>query len=132
MRYLQIMRQRNFAMLIVLVLLSLACGVCVYLPSPSDKAVTRSLMAGTYEYEYQDKTVTVYLGEYGDFSITNSNALEGNGKWFLDGSDIVLLYNEKESEYEPGWYVSEYFGEFKILGGEGDADYWIFFKKLAT
>lgn len=61
----------------------------------------------------------------------NSPKLAGEGKWFLDGSKLVFIYDGKDIEFTPGWYVSESFGKLEIMGGEGDADNWYFFKKIA-
>ena len=118
-----------FSMTVVmLVNLACLCHGCVWWPSATSSKATLADLAGTYTYEYENRTVTVHFNADATFEIVDSPSLSGTGTWEIsEEAEIVLKYQEP-SVYvaNPGWYVTGGIlgGGFSIIGGEGDPDTW--------
>ena len=115
---------------IVVAMLSIACLCpgCVWWPPAAASKPAVADLAGTYTYEYENRTVTVYFNADATFEIVDSPSLSGTGTWEInEEAEIVLKYQEP-SVYvaNPGWYVTGGVlgGGFSIIGGEGDPDTW--------
>jgi hypothetical protein len=107
----------------LLAMLSMACGILPWMPSPTSRPVTMADGAGRWTYGYQDHMVTVHLNADGTFIIENSPSQSGAGIWSLVGPDIEFAYDDGGRMW--GWYIIDRRdGDFAIMGGEGDPDGW--------
>jgi hypothetical protein len=124
------LKQRRRLMICVVLLvaiINIAC-LCIWWPPPTSSEVTPADLAGTYTYQYEGITVTVYLNADSTFEIVNSPSFSGGGTWDINQeAEIVLSYQEPTTyTATPGWYVTGGIlnGGYSIIGGEGDPDTW--------
>ena len=134
-----------------IVLLALILGGCghAFLPTPTEKKVAPADAVGTWQYpaHFGETTITIEIRADGTFHQVvklagNSEPLQQDGTWKLDGADIDLdkvLINEGLSDQEgwvaepASWYFVESSGKppLVIFGGtHPDPDSWQEFKKL--
>lgn len=106
---------------------NVAC-LCMYWPSPTDSTISSTDLAGTYTYQFEGGTITVYLNADSTFEIVDSPSLSGEGTWDVNEEAEIVLYYQEPTSYTaiPGWYViGGMLGRsFSIIGGEGDPDLW--------
>lgn len=107
----------------LLAVLSTACGILPWMPSPTSRPVTMADVAGRWTYGYQEHMVIVQLNADGTFIIENSPESSGVGTWSLVGPDIEFAYDDGARMC--CWYIIDRReGDFAIMGGDGDPDGW--------